>query len=137
MSLHYKVEHKDKIGECKCGDISLSGIRLTKFIEEASDPNPNYNFNPYSSSNSNSNPNSNYNPHPNSNSISNSRPNSNANPNSNSNSNLRSSFAVLHSSFADLQNSFANSTSITKPSPIEIKIDLTNNVCSKCNVIKQ
>ena len=37
MSFHYKQLRKDKIGECKCGDISLSGTCLTKFIQEASD----------------------------------------------------------------------------------------------------
>ena len=41
MSFQYKLKHKDKIGECKCWDISLSGICLSKIIQEASDPNPN------------------------------------------------------------------------------------------------
>ena len=58
LSFHYKPKHKDKIGERKCGDISLSRICLGKFIQEASHPNPNYYFHPNSNSNSNSNPNS-------------------------------------------------------------------------------
>ena len=36
MSVHCKLKHKDKIGECKCGDIKLSGICLTNFIQETS-----------------------------------------------------------------------------------------------------
>ena len=80
MSFHYKLRHKDKIGECKCGYKNLSGICLGKFIQESSelrgsfaDPNPNNYF--YPNSNSSPNPNSNPNPYPNS--------NSNSNPNSN------------------------------------------------------
>ena len=80
MSFHYKLKHKDKIGECKCGDIKLRGICLTDFIQEASGTNPNYFC---SNSNSNSNPNP-----------------------------------------------------ILNPNPVEIKFDLTNKVCNKCNVIK-
>ena len=40
--IHYELKDKDKIGECKCGDIPLSGICLRKLIQKASDPNLNY-----------------------------------------------------------------------------------------------
>ena len=95
LSFHYKLKHKDKIGECKCGDLSLSRICSSKFIQEAYDPNHNYNFNPNSKSNPNSNPNSNLRS-----SFANSNPNYNTK--SNPNSNLRSSFADLQSGFANL-----------------------------------
>ena len=36
MSFHYKLKHKDKIVDCKCGDISLSGICLSELVQEAS-----------------------------------------------------------------------------------------------------
>ena len=134
MFFHYKLKHKDKFGECKCGDISLSGICFNKFIQVAydlrssfADPNPNFYFYPNSNSNSHSNPNSNSNPNPNPYYNSNSNHNSNSNPNAKSNSNPNPN---LNSN----SNSNSNSSSISKPRPIEIKIDLT---CNKCNIIKQ
>ena len=42
MSFHYKLKHNDKIGECKCGEISMSQICLNNFIQEASDLHSNF-----------------------------------------------------------------------------------------------
>ena len=138
-SLHYKLKFMDKIGECKCGDISLSGICLTKFIHEASNSNSNPNLRSCFPDPQRSFANSNSNSNCYSSSISNSNSNSNSNSTSSFKSNLRSGFADLQSSFADsnLRSSFPNSSSISKPGPIEIKIDWTHKVCNKGNVIKQ
>ena len=34
LAFHYKIEHRDKISECACGDESLKGICMSGTVSE-------------------------------------------------------------------------------------------------------
>ena len=152
MFFLYKIEHKDKVSKCACGNQTISGIcveqissKLRGTASKCSSSSSSNNFSSIfssrsnsssifsSNSNSDSNLRSSFNDS-NSNSNSNSYSNSNSNSNSDSNSYCSSnSNSGSNSNF----NSNMQSNCRANGESLHIEFDITNKICNRCRVIKQ
>ena len=162
LLFHYKIEHKDKVSKCACGNQTISvncveeiSSKLRGTASKCSSSNLRSSFtdsSPCSIFSSNPNSDSNYNSNSDSSANSNCGSNSNVQrsfTDSNSNSNSDSSFnSNLRSSFTDsnLQSNWGTNGEATlvchgrcpfTDNSIQTKFDITNKICNRCNVIKQ
>ena len=130
LAFLYKIEHKDRISESACGDVSLSGICMGEAVSRisgagwhATDGVHSYKTN-CSSSSFKSSSISNSSAFSNSNSISSSKSNSDSNSKSSSKS-------------SSIPSSSPKPSSTYRVNQTNIKFDITNKICNKCKVIKQ
>ena len=111
LLFHYKIEHKNKVRKCACGNQTKRGT-ASKGSSSSFSPSSSSIFSSSSNPNSDSNLRSRF-TDSNSSSNSNSIPSTIPDPNP---KNLRRSFTDSH---------------------IETKFDITNKICNRCRVIKQ
>ena len=126
LLFHDKIEHKDKVIKCACGNQTISGNCLEKISSKLKGIASKGSSSSSSSSSSFS---------------------SSSGSNSNSDSNLRSSFTDSDSnsdsiSNSNLQSSWGTKGETTLPCPfsnshIKKKFDITNKICIRCRLMKQ